>query len=46
MPCRHIVKYMILALAIGSCLTYTQATALATAPDLSPSMLIPKCEFI
>jgi hypothetical protein len=46
MPCRHIVKYMILALAFGSCLTYTQATALATAPDLSPSMLIPKCEFI
>ena len=46
MPCRHIVKYMILALAFGSCLTYTQATALATAAAISPSMLIPKCEFI
>jgi len=34
MPCRHIVKYMILALAFGSCLTYTQATALATAAGI------------
>lgn len=46
MPCRHIVKYMILTLAFGSCLTYAQATALATSVAISPSMLIPKCEFI
>lgn len=46
MPCRHIVKYMMLALAFGSCLAYTQTTALANAADISPSMLIPKCLFI
>ena len=46
MPCRHIFKYLILALAFGTCLTYTQATALATLSAISPSMLIPKCEFI
>jgi hypothetical protein len=37
---------MILALAFGSCLAYTQATALATTAAASPSMLIPKCKFI
>lgn len=46
MSCRHIVKYMMLALAFGSCLAYTQATALAEAANSSPSMLIPKCLFI
>lgn len=46
MHCRRIARYMILALAFGSCLTYAQATGLATANAISPSMLIPKCKFI
>lgn len=45
MHCRHIVKYMVLLMLFGSCLTW--AGHLAGCPCLcSPSMLIPKCEFI
>jgi hypothetical protein len=46
MSCRRIVKYMMLGVAFGSCLTYTQSTALANEANVSPSMLIPKCLFI
>lgn len=45
MQCKHIVKYLVLLMLFGSCLTW--AGHLTGDQSLcAPSMLIPKCKFI
>jgi len=45
MHCKHIVKYFTLLLVFSAGLAWTDPLTSGTTPP-SPSMLIPKCEFI